>query len=177
VTGLAQLLFPDQAEGSLLRRGGNVVGSRLIGQAFSGPGYFHSRPSAAGAGYDPLASGGTNLGPTSRKLVVDQVGAAVAAAGAERPGVPVPVDLVTSSGSGLDPHLTPAAAEFQLPRVARERGIPEDVARQLVRRHTEGRQWSVLGEPRVNLLELNLDLDAMRPLLPPPQRSPMGPAP
>jgi potassium-transporting ATPase KdpC subunit len=177
VTGLARLLFPDQAAGSLLRRDGKVVGSRLIGQAFSGPGYFHSRPSAAGAGYDPLASGGTNLGPTSRKLVVDQVGAAAAAARAERPGTPVPVDLVTSSGSGLDPHLTPAAAEFQLPRVARERGIPEDVARQLVRRHTEGRQWGVLGEPRVNLLELNLDLDATRPLPQPPQRSPMGPAP
>jgi potassium-transporting ATPase KdpC subunit len=163
VTGLAQLLFPDQARGSLLRRDGKVVGSRLIGQPFSGPGSFHSRPSAAGAGYDPLASGGTNLGPTSRKLVVEQVGAAAAAARAERPGA-VPVDLVTSSGSGLDPHLTPAAAEFQVPRVARERGMPEDVVRQLVRRHTEGRQWGVLGEPRVNVLELNLDLDAIRPL-------------
>lgn len=166
VTGLAQLLFPDQARGSLLRRGGKVVGSRLIGQPFAGGRYFHSRPSAAGAGYDPMASGGTNLGPTSHKLVVEQVGAAAAAARAERPGTPVPVDLVTSSGSGLDPHLTPAAAEFQVPRVARERGMPEDVVRQLVRRHTEGRQWGVLGEPRVNLLELNLDLDATRPLPP-----------
>jgi potassium-transporting ATPase KdpC subunit len=164
VTGLARLLFPDQARGSLLRRDGRVVGSRLIGQPFSGPGLFHSRPSAAGAGYDPLASGGTNLGPTSRKLVVEQVGAAAAAAHAERPGAPVPVDLVTSSGSGLDPHLTPAAAEFQVPRVARERGMPEDVVRQLVRRHTEGRQWGVLGERRVDVLELNLDLDAIRPL-------------
>src|SRR3984893_12285417 len=135
VTGLAQLLFPDQAQGSLLRRDGKIVGSRLIGEPFSGPGYFHSRPSAAGAGYDPLASGGTNLGPTSRKLVVDQVGAAAGAARAARAGAPVPVDLVPSSGSGLAPHLTPAGAEFQLPRVARERGIPEDVARQLVRRH------------------------------------------
>lgn len=166
VTGLAQLLLPDQAQGSLLRRGGKVVGSRLIGQAFAGGRYFHSRPSAAGAGYDPLASGGTNLGPTSHKLVVEQVGAAAAAARAERPGTPVPVDLVTSSGSGLDPHLTPAAAEFQVPRVARERGMPEEVVRQLVRRHTEGRQWGVLGEPRVDLLELNLDLDATRPLPP-----------
>jgi len=164
VTGLAQLLFHDQAKGSLLRSGGKVVGSRLIGQPFSGRGYFHSRPSAAGAGYDPMASGGTNLGPTSRKLVVEQVGAAAAAARAERPGTPVPVDLVTSSGSGLDPHLTPAAVEFQVPRVARERGMPEEVVRQLVRRHSEGRQWGVLGEPRVNVLALNLDLDATRPL-------------
>ncbi|HVT60296.1 MAG TPA: K(+)-transporting ATPase subunit C, partial [Thermoanaerobaculia bacterium] len=125
VTGLARLLFPEQAGGSLLRRDGRVAGSLLIGQAFSGPGWFHSRPSAAGsagATYDPMASGGTNLGPTSHKLVVEQVGAAAAAARAERPGAPVPVDLVTSSGSGLDPHLTPAAAAFQVPRVARERG-------------------------------------------------------
>jgi K+-transporting ATPase ATPase C chain len=164
VTGLARLLFADQAGGSLLRRGGRVVGSRLIGQPFAGPGYFHSRPSAAGAGYDPLASGGTNLGPTSHKLVVEQVGVAAAAAHLERPGVPVPVDLVTSSGSGLDPHLTPAAVSFQVARVARERGMPEEVVRQLVRRHSEGRQWGVLGEPRVNVLELNLDLDATRPL-------------
>jgi potassium-transporting ATPase KdpC subunit len=164
VTGLARILFPDQAAGSLLHRDGRVVGSRLIGQPFSGPAYFRSRPSAAGAGYDPLASGGTNLAPTSSKLVVGQVGAAAAAARAERPGVPVPVDLVTSSGSGLDPHLTPAAAEFQVPRIARERGMPEEVVRQLVRHHTMGRQWGVLGEPAVNVLELNLDLDATRPL-------------
>jgi K+-transporting ATPase ATPase C chain len=164
VTGLARLLWPDQAAGSLIRQGNRVVGSRLLGQPFSGPGYFHSRPSAAGAGYDPMASGGTNLGPTSRKLVAEQVGAAAAAARAERPGAPVPVDLVTSSGSGLDPHLTPAAAEFQVPRVARERGMPEDLVHQLVQRHREGRQWAVLGEPRVNVLELNLDLDATRPM-------------
>jgi K+-transporting ATPase ATPase C chain len=164
VTGLARLLFPEQAGGSLVRRDGKVMGSLLLGQPFSGPGWFHSRPSAAGAGYDPMASGGTNLGPTSRKLVVEQVGAAAAAARAERPGAPVPVDLVTSSGSGLDPHLTPAAAAFQVPRVARERGMPEDLVRQLVARHTEGRQAGVLGEPRVNVLALNLDLDATRPL-------------
>lgn len=164
VTGLARLLWPDQAAGSLIRRHGQVVGSRLLGQPFSGAGYFHSRPSAAGAGYDPMASGGTNLGPTSRKLVVEQVGAAAAAARTERPGAAVPVDLVTSSGSGLDPHLTPAAAEFQVPRVARERGMPEDLVRQLVQRHREGRQWAALGEPRVNVLELNLDLDATRPM-------------
>jgi potassium-transporting ATPase KdpC subunit len=166
MTGLAQLLFHHQAAGSLLRQDGRVVGSSLIGQPFSGPGYFHSRPSAAGAGYDPQASGGTNLAPTSRKLIVDQVGAAAAAAHAERPGTPVPVDLVTSSGSGLDPHLAPASAAFQVPRVARERGMPEDVVRQLVRRHTAGRQLGVLGEPVVNVLELNLDLDATRPLPP-----------
>ena len=167
VTGLAEVALPEQAHGSLLRHGGRIVGSRLIGQPFAGPGYFRSRPSAAGAGgYDPTASGGTNLGPTSRKLVAEQVGAAAAAARAERPGAPVPVDLVTSSGSGLDPHLTPAAAEFQVPRVARERRMPEEVLRQLVRRHTEGRQWGVLGEPRVNVLELNLDLDDVRPLPP-----------
>ena len=178
VTGLARLLFPDQAAGSLLRRDGQVVaGSRLIGQAFAGPAYFRSRPSAAGPGYDPQASGGTNLAPTSRKLVADQVGAAAAAARAERPGTPVPVDLVTSSGSGLDPHLTPAAAEFQLPRVARERGMPEDVVRQLVRRHTTGRQWGVLGEPVVNVLELNLDLDATRRLPAAPAAPPMPTAP
>jgi K+-transporting ATPase ATPase C chain len=163
VTGLARLLFPDQAQGSLLRRQGRVVGSRLLGQPFAGPGYFHPRPSAAGAGYDPQASGGTNLGPTSRKLL-DQVSAAAAAARAERPGVPVPVDLVTSSGSGLDPELTPAAVAFQVPRVARERRMPEDVVRQLVARHTAGRQWGMFGEPRVNVLELNLDLDDTRPL-------------
>jgi K+-transporting ATPase ATPase C chain len=164
VTGLAQLLFHDQAAGSLLRRDGRVVGSRLIGQPFAAPGYFHPRPSAAGNGYDAMASGGTNLAPTSRKRVVDQVGAAAAAARAERPGAPVPVDLVTSSGSGLDPHLTPAAAEFQVPRVARQRGMPEEVVRQLVARHTAGRGLGVLGEPAVNVLELNLDLDATRPL-------------
>jgi K+-transporting ATPase ATPase C chain len=159
VTGLAQLLFPRQANGSLIEDpSGRIVGSRLIGQPFSGPGFFHSRPSAAGAGYDGMASGGTNLGPTSRKLIAERVGPAVAVRRAENPGVPVPVDLVTASASGLDPHITPAAAEFQVRRVARERGLPEEEVRRLVRAHTAGRQLGILGEPRVNVLELNLAL-------------------
>jgi len=161
VTGLAQLLFPHQANGSLIVQGGKVVGSRLLGQPFTQAGHFHSRPSAAGTGYDPTATGGTNLGPTSKKLV-DQVKAATAAAQSENPNLPVPADLVTSSASGLDPHVTPAAAEFQVPRVARERGLPEATVRQLVAAHTEGRTLGVLGEPRVNVLELNLALDQLQ---------------
>jgi len=160
VTGLAQVLFPRQANGSLIVKGGKVVGSRLLGQPFTGPGYFHSRPSAAGnAGYDPTATSGTNLGSTSRKLI-DQVSAAAAAAHAENPNRPLPVDLVTSSASGLDPHISPAAAEFQVPRIARDRGLAETTVRELVAAHTEGRQLGILGEPRVNVLELNLALDA-----------------
>ena len=164
VTGIAQALFADKANGQLIERNGVVIGSRLIGQAFSSPGYFRSRPSAAGTGYDPLNSGGTNLGPTNKKLV-DSVKAAVDAAKLENPSAPVPVDLVTSSASGLDPHISPAAALFQVPRVARERGVPEEVVRQLVEAHTAGRQFGFLGEPVVNVLELNLALDDRHPML------------
>jgi potassium-transporting ATPase KdpC subunit len=159
ITGLAQVLFPDKANGQLIRQNGRVIGSRLIGQPFSGPGYFHSRPSAAGNGYDATASGGSNLGPTNRALI-DRVTADVAKLEAENPGKPIPVDLVTSSASGLDPDISPAAAEFQVPRVARERGVSEDQLRVLIREHTRGREWGILGELRVNVLELNLALDS-----------------
>lgn len=162
-TGLAQLIFPEKADGSLIVKDGKVIGSRLIGQPFGGPGYFHSRPSAAGKGYDAASSGGTNLGPTSKKLIEDQVSVAAHARREENPDKPVPVDLVTSSASGLDPHITPAAAEFQIARVARERRMSEDEVRRLMREHTEGRTFGVLGEPRVNVLELNLKLDELRP--------------
>ena len=159
ITAVAQVAFPAQANGQLIDRQGTIVGSRLIGQAFSSPGYFRSRPSAAGAGYDAANSAGTQLGPTNRKLI-DATAANVAAAQQENPGVPVPVDLVTSSASGLDPHLSPAAADFQVPRVARERGVGEAEVRRLVEANTSGRQLGFFGEPRVNVLELNLALDA-----------------
>jgi K+-transporting ATPase ATPase C chain len=165
VTGLAQVLFPRKANGELIRQtGGKIVGSSLLGQPFTSPGYFHSRPSAAGtAGYDPMASGGSNLGPTNKALI-DRVSSTVQSLGTENPGAPIPVDLVTTSGSGLDPHLSPAAAEFQIPRVARERHLSEVDLHALVAKHTEGRQLGFLGEPRVNVLELNLELDAVQPL-------------
>ena len=158
VTGLAQALFHDKASGQLIYRNGQLIGSKIIGQEFSGAGYLHSRPSAAGNGYDAANSGGTNLGPTNQKLL-DRVKTDTAALQAENPGQPVPVDLVTTSASGLDPDITPAAAEFQVPRIAKARGISEQQLREIIARHTEGRQWGFLGEPRVNVLAVNLELD------------------
>jgi potassium-transporting ATPase KdpC subunit len=158
VTGLAQLIFPHKANGQLIQKDGKVVGSTIIGQGFSGAGYFHSRPSAAGNGYDAANSAGSNLGPTNQKLL-DRVKGDVATAQGENPGTPVPIDLVTTSASGFDPHITPAAVEFQLSRVARARAITTEQLRILITKHTEARQLGILGEPRVNVLELNLDLD------------------
>ena len=163
VTVLAQVLFPSQANGNLITVNGKIVGSSLIGQPFSSPGYFRSRPSAAGNGYDAQNSGGSNLGPTNKSLV-DRVNGDVQKAQAENPNMPVPVDLVTTSGSGLDPHISPEAAAFQVPRVAKERGVSEGEVRSLIAKHTQGRQLGFLGEARVNVLELNLDLDATHPL-------------
>jgi K+-transporting ATPase ATPase C chain len=162
VTGLSQLLFPKKANGQFIEANGKVVGSRIIGQAFSSPGYFHTRPSSAGNGYDATASNGSQWGPTNQKLV-DRVKGDVASAQAENPGTPIPIDLVTASGSGLDPEISPAAAVFQIPRVAKARGIGEAQVRDVVAKHTENRQLGFLGEPRVNVLELNLDLDKQFP--------------
>src|SRR5215469_5425663 len=162
VTGLAQVLFHHKANGQLIEKNGQLVGSTIIGQGFSNPGYFHSRPSAAGNGWDAANSGGSNYGPTNQKLL-DRVKGDVAAAQAENPGTPIPVDLVTTSASGFDPHITPASTEFQLPRVAKARGVTVDQLRALVAKHSEGRQLGVLGEPRVNVLKLNLDLDRQFP--------------
>ena len=170
VTGVAQVLFRDNANGQLIERNGQIAGSRIIGQAFSSPGYFHGRPSAAGTGYDAANSAGSNLGPTNKKLI-DAVAANVQAAKKENPGAAcpgpcrgVPIDLVTASASGLDPHISPAAALFQVPRVARERKVSEDEVRRVVEAQTEGRQWGFLGEPRVNVLLLNLAMDERWPL-------------
>jgi K+-transporting ATPase ATPase C chain len=159
VTGLSQILFPGPANGSLIFKNGQLAGSRILGQPFSTGKYFHSRPSAAGTGYDASSSGASNLGPTNHALL-DRVNGDVERLSAENPGLPVPVDLVTASGSGLDPDISPAAAAFQVARVARTRGMSPDAVRALVARHTLKRQFGILGEPRVNVLELNLDLDA-----------------
>ena len=162
VTGLAQVLFPQKANGQLIEANGKLVGSKIIGQAFSGPSYFHSRPSAAGYGYQADNSNGTQLGPTNHQLT-DRVKADAASLQAENPNAPVPIDLVTTSASGLDPDITPAAAAFQVPRVAKARGISEDQLRSLVAQRTQGRQFGFLGEARVNVLLLNLELDSRFP--------------
>jgi K+-transporting ATPase ATPase C chain len=162
VTGLAQILFPKQANGQLITHNGQIVGSRLIGQSFSSPAYFHSRPSNAGTGYDAANSGGSNLGPTNQSLIA-RVQSDADRLQAENPSAPIPMDLLTSSASGLDPHISPDAAEFQVPRIAKERGASEDAIRQVIRQHTQFRQFGVLGEPRVNVLELNLALDEILP--------------
>lgn len=163
VTGLAQALFHDKANGQLLTRDGTVIGSRIIGQGFSSAGYLHSRPSAAGNGYDAANSNGSQYGPTNQKLI-DRVNADVARLHAENPSQPIPVDLVTASASGLDPDITPAAAEFQVPRLAHERGVSQQQIREIIQRHTAGRQLGFLGEPRVNVLEVNLELDEQFPM-------------
>jgi K+-transporting ATPase ATPase C chain len=162
VTGVAQMIFPTKANGSLIKNNGEVNGSSLLGQSFSAPGYFHSRPSAAGDGYDANASSGSNLGPTNKQLLA-RVQGDVEKLQAENPGIPIPADLVTTSGSGLDPDVSPAAAEFQVPRVARERGMPQEELLDFVHKHETPRQFGILGEPRVNVLQLNLDLDSLHP--------------
>jgi potassium-transporting ATPase KdpC subunit len=163
VTAIAQVVFPDNAKGQLIERNGMVIGSRLIGQGFSSPGYFRPRPSATSTPYDAANSGGSQLGPTNKKLV-DAVRANVEAARKENPDAPVPIELVTTSASGFDPHLSPAGAAFQVPRIARERGLSAAEVQRLVDAHTEGRQLGFLGEPRVNVLELNLALDREHPM-------------
>jgi K+-transporting ATPase ATPase C chain len=163
VTGLSHLIFPHQANGSLISRGGAIAGSDLIGQAFTANKYFHSRPSNAGTGYDATASGGSNLAPTNKQLI-DRVHSDVSKLQQENPGEPIPADLVTSSGSGLDPDISPASAAFQIPRVAKARGINSDQLKSLVLSHVQERQFGIFGETRVNVLQLNLDLDAKYPV-------------
>lgn len=163
ITGIAQAVFPDRANGQLIEQHGTVIGSRIIGQAFSSPGYFRPRPSATAMPYDAANSAGSQFGPTNKKLI-DAVKANVEAARKENPDAPIPVDLVTTSASGFDPHLSPAAAAFQVPRVARERGMSSADVQRLVDAHTEGRQLGFFGEARVNVLELNLALDRDHPI-------------
>ena len=163
VTGIAQVFFKDKANGQLIQQNGQLVGSRIIGQPFTAAGYFHSRPSMAGNGYDAANSSGSNYAPTNKKLI-DRVAGDVATLQLDHPNTDVPIDLVTTSGSGLDPDITPAAAEFQVTRIAHERSLSEDAVRRLIAKHTLGRQLGFLGEPRVNVLELNLDLDQAAPL-------------
>jgi len=160
VTALASVMFPHKAAGSLILKDGQIIGSELLAQSFTSDGYFHPRPSAAGNGYDATSSGGSNLAPSSKALV-DRLQGSIDKLAAENPGKPVPIDLVTTSGSGLDPDLTPDATFYQVARVAKARGIGEDRIRQLIQQHIATRQFGLLGEPRVNVLDLNLDLDKM----------------
>jgi K+-transporting ATPase ATPase C chain len=169
VTGLAQLLFKDKANGQLIEQNGQLVGSRILGQPFTAADYFHSRPSAAGTGYDAANSSGSNYAPTNKKLI-DRVAGDVAALQLDHPGTDVPIDLVTASGSGLDPDITPDAAEFQVARIAQQRHLSEGALRDLIAKHTQGRQLGFLGEPRVNVLELNLDLDRTAPVAAPAEK-------
>lgn len=162
ITGLAQVLFRDKANGQIITRNGQAIGSRIIAQPFTSVKYFHPRPSAAGNGYDAANSGGTNLAPTNQKLI-DRIQADAKSLQQENPSQPIPVDLITTSASGLDPEISPAAAEFQIPRVAHERGLSESAVRDLVQKHMRQRDLGLLGEPRVNVLELNLALDEMTP--------------
>ena len=158
VTAVAQLLFKDKANGQIRYRNGEAIGSRIIAQPFTSPKYFHPRPSNAGNGYDAANSGGTNYAPTNQKLI-DRMRVDAASLQQENPSQPVPVDLITTSASGLDPEISPAAADFQVPRIAHERRISEPALRALIQKHTTQRDLGLLGEPRVNVLELNLDLD------------------